>query len=110
MDKYGLHDVPKSRLGTKCIVHNTDTDTMLHADTKQGPQHFRCNIVLQEPDKGGRWMVADEHVPMPKGWLMAFDARVPHCVEWVEKGQRIVMTYGWTYVPFLPPELKEEAA
>lgn len=67
---------------------------MWHTDPVPGRRHFRLNIMLKKPQKGGEFRIRGYAIV---NWcfmnLFRPDLR-PHAVEVVEKGERLVLSLG----------------
>ena len=65
-----------------------------HTDKVSSGRHFRLNIILCAPQRGGDFVCRDAIIDTPRIKLFRPDAS-PHSVTRIEAGTRIVLSVGW---------------
>ena len=65
-----------------------------HVDSVPGYKHYRFNIVLRKPRKGGELICEEAIINTPR--IKFFRSDKPHTLSLIERGRRVVLSIGWT--------------
>ncbi len=74
-------------------IYPKDVGLPEHTDLVPGYKHFRFNIVLREPHKGGKFSCATAFINTKR--IKFFRSDRPHSMTNIDKGRRVVLTFGW---------------
>jgi hypothetical protein len=76
------------------LRYETGAEVLAHRDPAQAGRHYRLNIVLKRPRRGGEFVCADVVVDWPRVKLFRPDVSEHHVTRIVE-GSRWVLSIGW---------------
>ena len=75
------------------LSYPEDSELPEHVDPVPGYKHYRLNIVLRKPRKGGDFHCKTSILNTPRVKLFRSDR--PHSMTLIEKGRRLVLSIGW---------------
>lgn len=76
------------------LSYPENSELPTHSDNVPGYKHFRLNIVLRKPRKGGQFLCNSAYINTSR--IKFFRSDKPHSLSLIESGRRVVLSIGWT--------------
>jgi hypothetical protein len=79
-----------------CYIIRYPTGAYLvpHRDPVKGKKHYRCNIILKSPKRGGEFVCADPIISWKRLKFFRSDLS-EHSITEVLEGSRYIFSFGW---------------
>jgi len=75
------------------LYYPPDSHLPEHVDFVPGHRHYRFNVILRTPKKGGDLKCSESYINTKR--IKFFRSDRPHSMTPIDKGIRVVLSFGW---------------